>query len=73
MPSPLPGSAQFKTFSKHVYGNETTANPYHYGHLPEITVNKDGTGTVKKHYCLGRISHEPDPCDARQPHRADGR
>ncbi|MEJ5027846.1 PhoX family protein [Comamonas sp. MYb69] len=51
-------SAQFKAFSKHVYGNETTANPYHYGHLPEITVNKDGTGTVKKHYCLGRISHE---------------
>jgi hypothetical protein len=34
------------------------ANPYHYGHLPEVTVNPDGTGSIKKHYCLGRISHE---------------
>nr|WP_316640220.1 alkaline phosphatase PhoX [uncultured Roseateles sp.] len=51
-------SAQFKAFSKNVFGNETTANPYHYGHLPEVTVNPDGTGTIKKHYCMGRISHE---------------
>ncbi len=51
-------SAQFKAYSKNVFGNETQANPYHYGHLPEVTVNPDGTGTVKKHYCLGRISHE---------------
>ncbi|WP_394780320.1 PhoX family protein, partial [Undibacterium sp.] len=33
-------------------------NPYHYGHLPEVTVNPDGTGSIKKHYCMGRISHE---------------
>jgi len=51
-------SAQFKKFSKNLYGDETKANPYHYGHLPEITVNPDGSGTVKKHYNLGRISHE---------------
>jgi len=51
-------TAQFKAYSKRVFGNETTANPYHYGHLPEVTVNPDGTGTIKKHYCLGRISHE---------------
>jgi uncharacterized protein len=50
--------AQFKAFSLNTFGNETAANPYHYGHLPEITVNPDGTGSVKKHYCLGRISHE---------------
>jgi len=36
----------------------TTANPYHYGHVPEVTVNPDGTGSVQKHYCLGRISRE---------------
>lgn len=36
----------------------TTANPYHYGHLPEVTVHPDGTGSVQKHYCLGRISRE---------------
>jgi secreted PhoX family phosphatase len=50
--------AQFKAFSKNVYGSETAANPYHYGHLPEVSVNPDGTASIKKHYCLGRISHE---------------
>lgn len=50
--------AQFKAFSKNVYGNETAANPYNYGHLPEVTVNVDGTASIKKHYCMGRISHE---------------
>ncbi len=24
----------------------------------EVIVNKDGSGTIIKHYCLGRISHE---------------
>jgi len=50
--------AQFKAYSKNLYGDETKANPYNYGHLPEITVNPDGTGSIKKHYCMGRISHE---------------
>lgn len=45
-------------FSKNLYGDANRANPYHYGHMPEVTVNADGTGTIKKHYCLGRISHE---------------
>jgi secreted PhoX family phosphatase len=52
------GNAQFKAYSRNVFGSETAANPYHYGHLPEVTVHPDGTGSVKKHYCLGRISHE---------------
>lgn len=50
--------AQFQGFSTNLYGNAATANPYHYGHLPEVTVRPDGTGTIAKHYCLGRISHE---------------
>ena len=50
--------AQFKAFSDNLYGDETRANPYHYGHLPEVTVHPDGTGVIKKHYCLGRLSHE---------------
>ena len=50
--------AQFRAFSKNLYGSEATANPYHYGHMPEVTVNPDGTASIKKHYCLGRISHE---------------
>ena len=47
-----------KGYSQHLYGDPDKANPYHYGHLPEITVKADGTGSVTKHYCLGRISHE---------------
>ncbi|MBI1245129.1 MAG: DUF839 domain-containing protein [Alphaproteobacteria bacterium] len=48
----------FKAYSKIVFGDETMANPYHYGHLPEVTVHPDGTGSIKKHYNLGRISRE---------------
>ncbi|WP_277182732.1 PhoX family phosphatase [Caballeronia sp. BR00000012568055] len=54
----LSTNTQFKAYSTNLYGNATQARAYHYGHLPEVTVNPDGTGTVKKHYCLGRISHE---------------
>jgi secreted PhoX family phosphatase len=49
---------EFQAFSQNLYGDPKKANPYHYNHIPEVTVNPDGTGTVKKHYCLGRISHE---------------
>lgn len=49
---------QFAAYSKNLFGDENTAYVYNYGHLPEITVNADGTGTCKKHYCLGRLSHE---------------
>lgn len=48
----------FKDFSRNLYGSETAANPYDYGHVPEVTVNPDGTGSIKKHYSMGRISHE---------------
>ena len=52
------GNAQFKAYSQNLYGSETAANPYHYGHMPEVTVNPDGTASIKKHFCMGRISHE---------------
>ncbi|MGS0753330.1 PhoX family protein [Roseateles sp. GG27B] len=54
----IASNAMFKAFSKNLFGDAAKAKPYHYGHLPEVTVNADGTGTIKKHYCLGRISHE---------------
>ncbi len=54
----IASNTMFKAYSKNLFGDENKANPYHYGHLPEVTVNPDGTGTIKKHYCLGRISHE---------------
>jgi hypothetical protein len=51
-------NAQFQGFSLNLYGDALKANPYHYGHIPEVTVRPDGTGSLVKHYCLGRISHE---------------
>lgn len=53
-----PGDKRFKAFSKNLFGDESVANPYHYGHLPEVTVHPDGSGSIVKHFCLGRISHE---------------
>jgi secreted PhoX family phosphatase len=50
--------AVLKAYSQNVFGNPGTANPYDYGHLPEVTVNPDGTGTIRKHYNLGRYSRE---------------
>lgn len=52
------GDKRFKAFSKNLFGDEMVGNPYHYGHLPEVTVNPDGTGSIAKHFCMGRISHE---------------
>ncbi|MFT7116366.1 MAG: secreted PhoX family phosphatase [Rhodoferax sp.] len=49
---------RFAAFSKNLFGSEGIANPYHYGHLPEVTVQPDGSGSIVKHFCMGRISHE---------------
>jgi len=49
---------QLQAFGQNLYGDASRVNPYHYGHIPEITVNPDGTATARKHFCLGRISHE---------------
>ncbi|HUM16719.1 MAG TPA: alkaline phosphatase PhoX [Candidatus Nitrosotalea sp.] len=51
-------NALFRAFSANLFGDAGRAKPYHYGHVPEVAVNPDGTGTLRKHYCLGRISHE---------------
>jgi secreted PhoX family phosphatase len=48
----------FRAFSLNTFGSDSVANPYHYGHVPEVTVHADGTGGVKKHFCMGRISRE---------------
>lgn len=50
--------AQFRRFSLQTFGSTTAARPYHYGHVPEVTVQPDGTASIKKHYCMGRISRE---------------
>lgn len=35
-----------------------TGNPYAYNYLTEVTVNKDNSTSVAKHYSTGRFSHE---------------
>ena len=56
--------SQFQAFITNLYGDSAAlndpakANPYLYNHIPEVTVNADGTGSIVKHFCLGRISHE---------------
>ncbi len=54
----IASNTMFQAYSQNLYGDATRANPYHYGHMPEVTVNPDGTGSIKKHFCMGRISHE---------------
>ncbi|BCX54505.1 MULTISPECIES: PhoX family protein [Comamonas] len=51
-------NTMFQAYSENLYGDKNKANPYHYGHMPEVIVNVDGTATIKKHFCMGRISHE---------------
>ncbi|MEG1157032.1 MAG: DUF839 domain-containing protein, partial [Acinetobacter sp.] len=52
------GGPSPKGISKSFFGDETVAKPYNYGHLPEVIINKDGSGSIVKHFCMGRISHE---------------
>lgn len=50
--------SQVESFAKLYFGDASKANPYFYGFIPEITVNKDGSTSVEKHYSAGRFSHE---------------
>ena len=54
----LANNPQLRGLGASLYGNPDRANPYHYGHLPEVTVHPDGTGSIRKHYATGRISKE---------------
>ena len=54
----IASNTMFQAFSTNFFGSSTAAKPYWYGHVPEVTVKPDGTGTIKKHYCMGRISRE---------------
>jgi len=54
----IASNTMFQAFSQNLFGSSTAANPYHYGHVPEVTVKPDGSATIVKHYCLGRIARE---------------
>jgi secreted PhoX family phosphatase len=51
-------ATDINSFSQYYFGDNATANPYHYGLLPEVQVRPNGTTTVAQHYALGRISRE---------------
>ncbi|EGV17072.1 PhoX family protein [Thiocapsa marina] len=46
------------SFSREYFGDPDTANPYHYGLVPEVSVAPDGSAAVVKHYAPGRYARE---------------
>ncbi len=46
------------SFSKYYLGAEAAANPYHYGLVPEVKVDRQGVASVVKHYATGRFARE---------------
>jgi len=51
-------NTRLQAVSQNLFGSTTAANPYHYAHVPEVTVNPDGTATIVKHYGMGRVARE---------------
>jgi secreted PhoX family phosphatase len=51
-------TAGVKAMTELYWKNSKTANPYHYGWIPEVTVAKDGKTSVAKHYSMGRGTWE---------------
>lgn len=46
-------------FTKAYYQDAAVkGNPYLYGYIPEVSLNKDKTTKVVKHFSMGRFSHE---------------
>ncbi|MDO9191217.1 MAG: DUF839 domain-containing protein [Sulfurimicrobium sp.] len=50
--------AGLKAMTELYFDNSKNANPYNYGFIPEVTVRKDGTTGVAKHYTMGRGAWE---------------
>jgi len=51
-------ATDINSFSQYYFGNSAAANPYHYGLVPEVKVDRDGTASVVKHYATGRFARE---------------
>lgn len=51
-------ATDINSFSKYYFGDAATANAYHYGLLPEVTVTKRGETRAVKHYATGRYARE---------------
>lgn len=50
--------AGLKAMTELYFDNSKQANPYDYGFIPEVTVKKDGSTSVVKHYAMGRGAWE---------------
>jgi len=46
------------SFSRYYFGDAAQANAYHYGLVPEVKIDANGTASVVKHHVLGRFSRE---------------
>jgi hypothetical protein len=44
--------------NKYWGGDSSQNNPYYYGWTPEVIIDSNGTPNYKKHYSMGRFSHE---------------
>lgn len=51
-------TAGIQAMTNMYWKNTQTANPYHYGWIPEVTVSKTGATTVVKHYAMSRGTWE---------------
>ena len=51
-------TTDINSFSQYYFGDPATANPYHYGIVPEVKVNRQGNTKVVKHYAMDRIARE---------------
>lgn len=51
-------ATDINSFSKYYFGDEAAANPYRYGLVPEVKVDRHGVASVVKHYAPGRFARE---------------
>jgi secreted PhoX family phosphatase len=51
-------TAGLKALTEVYFRGRRQANPYHYGYITEVKVNKDGSTEVVKHYNMGRSTWE---------------
>jgi hypothetical protein len=51
-------TTDINSFSEYFFGDPDQANAYRYGVLPEITIRRNGTAKVVKHYATGRYARE---------------
>lgn len=51
-------TAGLKAMTKLYWRDTKGANPYHYGFIPEVRLDREGKASLEKHYAMGRASWE---------------